>query len=83
MSKGTASAAPRYSRRIILAAKLSDVCVRCGSTMLYQDFDPQHYHHGITCLACGGEQPLKGDRTSLFDSNVRRPSRTVRRKGVD
>lgn len=57
----------RYSKARVIEMQVSDRCVKCGSTMLYHDFDPHHYHNGITCLMCATEQPLRDGRKSLID----------------
>jgi hypothetical protein len=63
---------PRHSKLLVLAQQVSPACVKCGAAMLYHDFDPWHFHNGLTCLMCGTEQPLKNGAKSLIDPNARR-----------
>lgn len=50
----------------------SSCCQKCGgSSLLYHDYDPHHFHDGITCLACGTEQVLTNGRKSLIDPTNR------------
>jgi hypothetical protein len=69
--------ARRYSKDRVVAVMLSDRCSKCGSRMLYHDFDPTHYHNGITCLMCGTEQVLKTGAKSLIDPNAPRAKGTL------
>ena len=73
MSTILAPAPPRYSSAYVKQYQVSDACERCGTKgLLYHDFDPYHYHNGITCLACGHEQTLSTGVKSLIDFNARR-----------
>lgn len=44
----------------------SGMCGKCGSHMLYHDYDPAGRHNGITCLACGCEQKLPDGSRSVW-----------------
>lgn len=48
-----------------------DTCYHCGAHMVYTDYDPHHFHYGLTCLMCAREQPLVTGRTSLIDPRQR------------
>jgi hypothetical protein len=53
------------------------ICQHCGATMVYEDYDPHHFHHGLTCLMCAREQTLVNGLKSLID-----PTRRNRRSRV-
>ena len=74
-------ALPRYSKARVEAIQASSTCQKCSSPMLVHDYDPHHFHNGITCLACGFEQVLTTGNKSLIDPKFQLRGRPPRLAG--